>query len=254
MKKLVKILLVLSLLFYFAPTVPVNAQTKTVIGVSTVYEQRATTVEFSIFIDSMEEVAAGSFDLEYDPELLTVNERNVSVGESVGNYLTSVNAASAGNISFAFAKSEGQKFEGDTLLTIKATVRKSNMQNNLKLNNVHILTKDGKDVSKQIIDGAIKPFDGETKNYSKKEKAGKEWHIKLSKPYDPATLNHYAVTVRTSTKIMEIKITPVTEDTFKVTPITPYARGNYTIEVTEQLHSANGTKLNKPIRQTFTVE
>ncbi|MGN7385533.1 cohesin domain-containing protein [Sporosarcina sp. SAFN-015] len=253
MLKKLKIFLVLSLLLMILPPKTTNAESKTLVGISTVYETRVTTVELAVFINSKESIASGSFDVEYDPELLRITETNLTKGSILSNDLTSIEGATPGNASLAFANAEGRQLDG-TLLSIKATVRKSNTPIDVKLKNVQLYKEDGTEVKAQLVDGSIKDFKGRIEAHKEKVKRDKQWTITLNEAYDPATLNEHAVNVKRGSVKVDVIIKPLNAKSFTVTPKNGYLSGAHTIEITELLHSANGTKLNKPIRKTFSVE
>ena len=118
----------------------VKAADQSFVSVSTVYEsQRYKTVNISLYIHGTEEIAGGSLDLFYDKTALTV--KNVTLGDSLADYMTSVNKDQAGKVSLAWAKENGQTQEG-TLLTMTASLAKANENIALDLQNVQLFAED----------------------------------------------------------------------------------------------------------------
>lgn len=235
------------------PPKPTNAESKTLVGISTVYEKNTTSVDLTVFISSNESIASGSIDIEFNPDLLKVTDTNVKKGAILSEHLTSTNGTTPGRVSLAFANSKGGQLSG-SLLTMTARVSKANTPIDLKLMNVKLFKDDGTEVKAQLVDGEIKEFKGIVEAHKEKVKRDKQWTITLSEEYDPATLNEHAVNVKRGSVKVDVIIKPLNAKSFIVTPKSGFSSGAHTIEITELLHSANGTKLNKPIRKTFSVE
>lgn len=250
-----KIRMTLLLIFGLVLLLPLIGQAagNTVIGVSTVYQDKVGTVDLAVFIQGSENVASGSFDVEYDSTQLTIVDRDVKEGDILKDSLFSSNGEEAGKVSLAFANAAAGLQNG-TLLTFKARVLNAGDTVDLKLANVHFYSADGKEIPIQLIDGQIKPFNGDTKEYAGTVTGDKAWTIKLSKSYNPASLNAYAVTVKRGTVNIDVTVVPKDDRSFTVTPKVNYPRGKYTLEITEQITSANGSKLNKPVRHVFSVQ
>lgn len=229
-----------------------DAKTKSQLGVSTVYADKGT-VDVGIFLSSDVKLAGGSFDLVYDPNLLRVRESDINVGSPLTPFLSSVNGAEAGRISLAFANGADATVDG-TLLTFKATLLKTGETVDLKFTNVQLHQANGTVADVKLLNGQIKPFNGETKIHEQKVAGNKEWTVNLSTTFDPATLNEHTVSVKMSGRQVDVTLTPKDATSFIVKPKTNYARGTYTLEISEQLRSINGGKLKQPIRHQFTVQ
>ncbi|PIC58296.1 hypothetical protein CSV80_05830 [Sporosarcina sp. P12(2017)] len=253
MKKITTMaVLLLTLLVSIFPTVA-SAESKTTIGITSVYTDRATTIELAVFIDSSERVAGGSLDLKYDNELLSITDANVETGEVLEGYLKSSLSDTEGTVSTSFAAAQGKMLTGD-VLTIKARVSKAKADTEIKIENAYFYTEDGKELPLQIVNGAVKPFDGTTKDHPTTVLPNKVWTITLSEPYDIKTLNKHAVNVSRGTTNVPVKVKSISPTTFEVFSDTNYSKGNHTLEITGQLLSAKGTKLVEPVRKTFNVK
>lgn len=250
--KNMKVLILLSLVVLLLPSTFVQAKEKTLLGISTVYEERRTNIEVGVFIHTDEEIAGGSFDIVYDQNKMSV--RKVDMDGQLGS-LSSSNYADAGTISVAWAKAEGEALKG-TLLKVTAYPGKASDTIDFKFKNVHLYAEDGSEIAVQLLDGQIKPFPltGENNTHDSTEKIDKEWTITLSKPFDPATLNEHTVKVKSGSNLVDVDVKRKNDNSFTVTPKGNYTRGTYILEITEQLHSLNGSKLNKPVRHEFRVQ
>lgn len=237
------------------PATLAHAVSKPVVGVSTVYTEKAGIVNLSVFIDSDERIAAGSFDVVYDPALLTVRDKAVKEGTVWSDQLKSINSAELGKVSVAWAQTTGVSMKG-TVIDFPATVLAAGVNTtiNLTLKNVKLFDAQGKEIATQVLNGQVKPFTGEVKVYPGTVGVNKEWTIRLSTPYNPATLNNQTVTVKKGTVAVEVTIERVDAMTFKVSPKNPYTKVKHTLEITDQLRSTGGGKLNKPVRHEFTVK
>lgn len=255
MNKRIQFFIFFMIFVLLLPTQASHAVGNTVLGVSTVYKESTGTVEFVVFIHSDEKVAGGSFDLVYDETLLSVSKSNVKTSDLLSTQLVSVNSETKGKISAAWGQVTGMQIKGD-LLTIKGSVSTAGKGKNipLKLKNVEIINENGKKVSVKVVNGAIKPFDGEVITHSSDVSVNKEdWTIHLNTPYLEGTLNEHAVTMKRGTTTVPISIEKVNSTTFKVIPLTQYSKTKYTLEITEQLTSNQGSQL-QPVRFEFTVK
>lgn len=252
---ILKILVVLSLLFFMLPTINIEAKEKPILSVSTVYEKAVKTVDLAVFLQSDEKISSGSFDVIYDSTLLRVNDSSVVVGDVLSSYLlSSKNGSTAGKVSLAFANDTGATMNG-TVLTFKGTIAKAGATIDLQFENAHFYGEDGKEIAVTLSNGAIKPFDGEEKTHLEKVDNIRPWTITLSSAYHPASLNAYSVKVLNSVgKEMDVVLTKVSSTQFSVKPKGTYIRGTYTLEINEQLLSAGGSKLKEPVRFMFTVQ
>ena len=233
----------------------VKAADQSFVSVSTVYEsQRYKTVEISLYIDGTEEIAGGSLNLFYDKTALTV--KNVTLGDSLADYMTSVNTDQAGTVSLAWAKENGQTQEG-TLLTVTARLEKANENIALDLQNVQLFAEDYSVIKTNSFDGEVKSFKGESKKHESKVKGNKKWTIRLSKDFNTATVNQHTVKVKDSrgneVKV-NIQLKPNASNEFVVIPQNDYPRGTYMLEISEQVRALNGSQLTEPVRYEFTVE
>lgn len=250
-----KVFALLSLFMLLLPATLAHAVSKPVVGVSTVYAEKTGTVNLSVFIDSDERIASGSFDVLYDPTLLTVRDKAVKEGTVWSNQLKVINSAEPGKVSMAWAQVTSVSMKG-TVIEFPATVTRDGAGStmNLTLKNVKLFDAQGKEIAAQVLNGQVKPFTGKEDTYPDTVGADKEWTIRLSTPYSPATLNNQTVTVKRGTTAVEVTIERIDAMSFKVTPKNPYARGKHTLEITDQLRSERGGKLNKPVRHIFTVK
>ena len=233
----------------------VKAADQSFVSVSTVYEsQKYKTVNISLYIHGTEEIAGGSLDLFYDKTALTV--KNVTMGDPLADYMTSVNKDQAGKVSLAWAKEKGQPQEG-TLLTVTASLAKADENIALDLQNVQLFAEDFSVIKTNSFDGEVKPFKGELKKHESKVKGNKEWTVRLNKEFHPATVNQHTVKVkdiRGNEVKVNIQLQPNAGNEFVVVPQNDYVRGTYTLEITEQVRALNGGQLTKPVRYEFTVE
>ncbi|MEK5039855.1 cohesin domain-containing protein [Sporosarcina sp. FSL K6-3457] len=243
----------LSLFILLLPATLAHAISKPVVGVSTVYVEKTGTVNLSVFIDSDERIASGSFEMVYDPTLLTM--RTVKEGTAWSNQLKSLNSAEPGKVAVAWAQTTGVSMKG-TVIDFSVSVPSASIGStiNLTLKNVKLFDAQGREIAAQVLDGQVKPFTGEVKEHPGTVDVNKEWTIRLSTPYNPATLNNQTVTVKRGTVAVEVIITQIDATTFKVSPKNPYTKVKHTLEITDQLRSISGGKLNKPVRHEFTVK
>ncbi|MEK4711869.1 cohesin domain-containing protein [Sporosarcina sp. FSL K6-5500] len=250
-----KVFVLLSLFMLLLPATLAHAVSKPVVGVSTVYMEKAGAVNLSVFIDSDERIAGGSFDVVYDPTLLTVKDKAVKEGTVWSNQLKAINSAELGKVSVAWAQATGVSMKG-TVIEFPATVIAAGAGStmNLTLKNVKLFDAQGNEISVQVLNGQVKPFTGDVKAHPGTVEVNKEWTIRLSTPYNPATLNNQTVTVKRGTTVVEVTVKPINATSFKMTPKNPYAKGKHTLEITDQLRSEHGGKLNKPVRHEFTVK
>lgn len=256
--RFIRLLLFVGFIAIVWPVMSIQAVSKPVVGVSSVYTERTGTFNVSVYIESEEPIAAGSFDIQYDPLLLTVQESRVAFGPALANLpMTSLNGADAGKLSIAWAQLDGKKMQG-TILELPARVITAGVGETIELNlrNVQLFNNKGEKIAVQSFSGQIKPFDGEEKEHPNRVGVDKEWKIQLSAPYNPATLNEHTVIVKrgTSTVGEEIIITPLTNRSFSVKAKDQFLRGKHTLEITDQLRSSNGNQLKEPVRHIFTVQ
>lgn len=245
-------ILLLTLLASVLPSVA-SAESKTTIGISTVYADRATTIEIAVFIDSSEKIAGGSFDLEYDNELLSIADANLTTGEVLEGYLKSSFSDNDGTISTSFAAAQEEVIKGDVLI-IKARVIQAKANTKINIKNAYLFTEDGVEIPLQIVNGAVKPFDGSIKDHPDTVLPNKVWIVTLSEPYDSRTLNEHAVNVYRGTVKVPVRVKSITPHTFEISAETNYSLGKHTMEITSQLLSAKGSNLVEPVRKTFTVK
>lgn len=254
MKK-IKILLLFSILLLFIPTISAKATVKkTVVGVSTAFIERSGSTTLSVFISSDEKIAGGSFDILYNPDQLKINASDVNMTDTLSEYLVAGGSDAAGKISMSFAKSSGSLID-DTVMEVKATILSAGYGNihNLTLQNVELYNEQGKRIPTQLINGQIKPFVGKESTHPNSVKVDKPWLITLNKPYNPATLNTSAVSLKRGSIDFPIELEVVNDTQFLVKPIGSYIRSTYTLEVTDQLRSIDGAKLTQPVRLKFKV-
>lgn len=253
MKKL-KIILVVTLVWLLMPTsLQATASTKPVIGVSTVYTAGA--VNVAVFIESNERIAAGSFDIVYDPLLLTVRDKTVKEGAALATQLTSIHSAEPGKIGVSWAQLDGVAMKG-AVIEFPATVTRDGVGAAIALSmkNVHLYDAQGKEIAVQALSGEVKPFNGKTEVRQGTVDTQYEFKVRLSTPYNKATLNSYTVVVKRGTTVVDVVLTPIDAQTFSIKPVTSFAKGKHTIEITDQLRSAGGGKLKEPVRYEFTVK
>lgn len=252
--KSIRIILAIVLLAMILPTASVGAvSSKPVIGVTTAYTEKATTLEMAVFIESDEPIAAGSFDIQFDQSMVTTSK--IALGEQLLTFpMTSLSTSNPGKISVAWAQEKNANMEG-AVLTFSARVVAAGVGENIKFNlrNVHLVNAQGKKVSVQTVNGQIKPFDGKETEHSETVGVDKVWTVRLSEPYHPATLNDQAVSLKRGTVAEDIIITPLTDRSFQVKAKNPMRKAKHTLEITEQLSSANGSQLKEPVRHIFTV-
>lgn len=254
MKK-IKFLLVFSILLLLIPVIPTEAAVKkTAVGVSSAFVERTGSTTLTVFISSDEKIAGGSFDIIYNPDNLRINTTDVKMTDTLSDYLSSGGSDGTGKISMSFAKSSGSAIDG-TIMEVKATVLTpgSGKINDLKLENVELYNEQGNKINAQLVNGQVKPFDGKDSTYSGTVGVDKSWVITLSKPYNPATLNASAVSVKRGSTAFPIEVEAINDTQFRVKPIGSYLKTTYTLEVTDQLRSVNGAKLSQPVRLTFKV-
>lgn len=236
----------------------IQAISKPIVGVSSVYTEKTGTFTMSVFIESEEPIAAGSFDVQYDPLLMTIQENRVELGPALENLpLSSLNGANPGQLSVSWAQLDGKKMKG-TILEFPARVVAAGVGETIDLNlkNVKLFNAKGEEVAVQSFSGEIKPFDGKEEEHKDTVGVDKEWIIRLNAPYNPATLNEHTVIVKRGTRTIpeDITITPLTDRSFSVKAADKFLKGKHTLEITDQLHSAKGGKLNEPVRHIFTVK
>lgn len=249
--KIIKVLVLFSLLIVLLPSTLAQANEKSVIGISTVYEDKRTTVDLAVFIETSEKVASGSFDVVYDGAALTTPK--IVRGDLRDTYLSSENIQQDGLITVAWSAANGETLKG-TLLNFTARTAKAGETVELKLENVQLYSEDGSKIAVQVLNGHIKPFSGDTTKHDSTVKGNKEWTITLSSDVNWATVNEHTVTVKRSGKAVDVVLEKGESDTIIVSPKNNYAAGTYTLELTEQVRSASGSKLNPPIRHEFTVK
>ncbi|WP_157843135.1 Ig-like domain-containing protein [Bacillus sp. FJAT-42315] len=248
-----KFLALLLCFSFLLPTISVRAEEKAVVGVSTVYEERrGVNVDIGIYIHSKEKLAGGSLDLVYDKDLLTVSK--AVVGDQMTSYLSSTNDDQPGKVSFVWADESGEALEG-TLLTVSVRLSKASETIPLKLENVQLFSEGLSLVPVDLLDGSIKPFKGDKQKHPSKVKGDKQWTIRLNNEFRTATLNKHTVRMKDSRGYeVDIIIKKRDNKSFTVQPKSTLSRGNYTLEITEQLRSIKGNKLKTAIQREFTVE
>jgi len=253
--KSIKVFVLLSLFVLFIPTTIASAVSKPVVGASTVYTEKTGTVNLSVFIDSDERIAGGSFELVYDPTQLTVRDKIVKPGPALTTQLTAINSAEVGKVAVAWAQGTGVSMKG-TVIEFPATVTTEGAGTtvNLTLKNVELYDAQGKKIAVQVLNGQVKPFTGIEKIHPGTVDVNKEWIIRLSTPYNPATLNNKTVTVKRGTVSVDVEVTRIDATTFKVKSKLPFNKAKHTLEITDQLRSAGGGKLRQPVRHVFTVK
>ncbi|WP_156890578.1 cohesin domain-containing protein [Sporosarcina ureae] len=244
-----------SILLLLIPTISAKATVKkTVVGVSSAFIERSGSTTLSVFISSDEKIAGGSFDILYNPEQLRINASDVKMTDTLSEYLSVGGSDASGKISISFAKASGSVIDG-TVMEVKATVLSAGYGNinNLILENTELYDEQGKRITTQLINGQIKPFVGKESTHPNAVTVDKPWLITVSKPYNPATLNTSAVTLKRGSTDFPIELEVVNDRQFRVKPIGSYIRSTYTLEITDQLRSINGAKLNEPVRLKFKV-
>lgn len=250
-KKVLKIVVLFSLLILMLPNTLAQANSKSVIGISTVYEDRRTTVDLAVFIETTENVASGSFDVVYDGAALT--SPKIVAGDLLDAYLSSENIQRDGLITVAWAAPASETLQG-TLLNFTVRTAKARETVDLKLENVKLYGEDGSEIAVQILNGQIKPFVGETPKHASPVKVDKEWTITFSQDVDLTTVNKHTVKVTRSGNAVNTVIKKGKNNTIIVAPKGNYASGTYVLEISEQIRSTNGSKLSPPIRFEFTVK
>lgn len=226
---------------------------KPYVGVETVYEsQQGRTVNFKLYIHGNKKIAGGSLDLLYDQTALSVQK--AEVGDQLSNYMISVNTDQPGKVALAWAKAQGQIQDG-TILTITARLLKSNMTTNLDLQNAELYKDDLSKITGNVFDGQVKPFKGDLKKHDSKVKGNKAWTIKFNKAVDPATVNENTVMVKDSRgNDIDVDVKAKDNKAIVVTPKSDYPRGTYTLLITEQVRTLDGSMLTRPVKYEFTVE
>lgn len=230
-----------------------KATEKSFVEATTVYEaQKGKTVNISVYIHGSEKIAGGSLNLLYDQTELTVQK--VELGDQLSSYISSVNSDQDGKVSLEWAKATGQVQEG-TLLTITARVLKVNETTALDLQDVQLFDEDSSAIAVDSVDGAVKPFKGSTKKNSSKVNANKAWTVRFNRAIDPVTVNKYTVRVKDSRgKEIDVNVKESGSKALVVSPKSNYARGTYTLEITEKIRMVNGNQLKTPIRYEFSVK
>ncbi|MDV6378751.1 hypothetical protein ORD22_11045 [Sporosarcina sp. GW1-11] len=254
MKK-INVLVWFSILLLLIPAIPAQAAVKkTAVGVSSAFVESTGLVNLTVFISSNEKIAGGSLDILYNSDQVRINANDVKTTDTLSPYLSSGGSDAAGKISLAFAKSSGSTIDG-TVMEVKAVVLTpgSGKVNELKLENVELYTEQGKKITAQLIDGQIKPFTGKEQTHADSVANDKSWVVTLSTPYNSATLNAQVVSVKRGSIVVPVEVEVVNDTKFRVKPIGTYPRGTYTMDITDQLRSANGEKLSQPVRFTFKV-
>ncbi len=236
------------------PTTIAKAETKSVVGVSTVYEEkRGKEVNISVYINGSEEVAGGSLTLFYDKTALTVEDEPI-IGEELSDYLTSVNTEKPGKVMFEWAKATEQILDG-TLLTVTLELEKSSETINLDLQEVKLFNEDFEPISVDVFDGQVKPFKGDMRKYGTKVKGSKEWNVRFNKEFNKSTVNKHTVFVRDSRgNVIDVAINLSGKNIIVVKPKGVYEYGTYTLEITEQVRDLNGKQLKEPVKFEFSVE
>lgn len=254
-QKMFNYFLALALLFALLAS-PSNGQaaTKTVLGLSPVYTQKAGKVQVTVFIDSAEPIASGSFELEYDALLLRLTDKDVEVGDVTKQALVSSNGSEAGKVSFSWAQNTGEALNG-TVLTLSPTISKAGQVVDITFNNVKLFDEQGTDIAVDLLNGTIQPFNGNKKVHPTKKGKSDPFKVTLSSAFDPATVNKHTVFVKNSSGVlMNVKIDKLTDTSFTVTPIANYTAGKYSLEISDQVRSKNGKKLTEAIQLEFTVQ
>ena len=248
----IKIFILLCLLVLALPNTFVQAKEDSLIGVSTLYEEkRGAIVDLGVFIQSNENIAGGSLKLVYDKTKLDV--RKVELGDQLTNYLTSYNFSEPGTIALEWAKAAGKNLDG-TLLIINARLLNASETIDLRLKDVQLYNDDLSEVDVQTLDGQIKPFKGTKKAHDVKVNGNKEWTIELNKDFNPATINRHTIFVKDYRgNLIDVNIQKINQHSFKIKPKANYLRGNYTLDISEQVRSISGSKL-EPCRFEFSVE
>lgn len=252
-KKYGRFLFVLIAFALLLPTPFVKAEGKSIVGATTVYEsQRGKIVKANLYIHGNEKIAGGSLDLLYDKTALTVQK--AEIGDQLSDYITSVNTEQAGKVSLTWAKGAEQQQEG-TLLTLTVRLEKADETTALDLQDVKLYGEDFSTIAVDAYDGDIKPFKGDKKKNSSKVKGDKEWTIRFNTAFNPATVNNHTVRVKDS-RGNEIDVSAKVRDNnvIVISPKSDYARGTYTLEITEQVRALNGSKLKQPVQYEFSVE
>lgn len=254
--KNIKVFIWFSLFILLIPTLPARAAVnETVVGVSSAFIEKTGAVEIAVFISGKEKIAGGSLDIVYNSEYVRVNATDIKITDTLSPYLSSASSDPAGKVSMAFAKVEGSLLNG-TIMHMKTAVvgTGSGKVHDLTLENVELYDEQGKKIQVQLINGQMKPFVGNEITYEDFVTNDKSWIITVSKPYNPATLNERVASMKMGTKEIEIEIEVISDKKFKIKPVGTYARGTYTMDITEQLRSVNGARLSQPVRFTFKVK
>lgn len=226
---------------------------KSFVGVESVYEnQKGKMVNINLYIHGTDKIAGGSLELAYDQTALSVQK--AVIGDQLANYISSVNIDQPGKVSLDWAEADGHIQDG-TILTITAQLLKADETTSLDLQNVSLFKDDFSMIPIDTFNGEVKPFNGTVKKHDAKVQANKEWTVHFNKEFNPSTVNKHTVMVKDSMgNGIDTNVTLSNQNTLIVTPISNYKSGTYTLLITDQVRTLDGTRLKQPVKYQFTVQ
>lgn len=239
------------------PQIVEAAQQGQVMITSSYEERRGRTVSLSVLVSDVEDVSAGSLELHYDADVgyVTGSEKGDALPDNA-LFVNNTEQAKNGVIKAAWASETN--LEDGALITLDFRLMHRNRKNNtdLDLSNVQLFDKDGDPVTVNIVDGDVKPFEGNKKASQKNINSNKSWTITFSTPMNRSTLNPHTITVTEDRTGDEIPVkVQMSKDKKSVTvsPVKHYVKGSYTLTVSDQIQSSHGDSLKEAVQLPFTV-
>lgn len=236
----------------------VIAQEKATLSVSSSYiEQRGRTVTVGVFVDGADQLAGGTFELMFDPDVVQALElrKGDMLGQSL--FVENMNDSAQGSIKVAWASADRLESSGTVIeLDFRLLHRNRKMATDILMKNTELYDVEGKKIEINVLNGDIKPFKGDTKQKRDNISANKTWTINFDTAMKVKTLNKHTVYIidnRTSEKVKTVVIPSSDKRSVQVKPVGNYSAGTYTIIITEQAQSINSHPLAEPVKLEFTV-
>lgn len=221
-------------------------------------DTRGRTASLAVLVSEVEDAAAGSFELHYDSDVgyvTGVDKGDMLPSDSI--FIENTEKARDGVMKFAWAGNDTLNEEG-TLVDIDFRVVHGNRKDttSLQLKNVQLFDEDGKEISVNVVDGDVKPFDGKKRTAKKNIDQNKAWKIEFNTPMNRSTLNPHTITVkddRTGEKLPIRVSLSKDKKIVTVTSVKSYPKGSYTLTISDQIQSQRGAALKEAVQLPFTV-
>jgi hypothetical protein len=223
------------------------------ITVETKYEEQRGNYTIEIHAHNLEDLAGGSFELRFDGSML--NARSLKPGDALHKEYFDHNLDN-NSVKVAWAAAEGKDTDG-TLFEMEYRLTSNGNKSEINLHNVQLFDDKLNKLDVDVINGGIKPFDGDTRKSSKNVKPDHPWTITFSNPVHRSTVNRQTIYVVNNLG-QRVQTRPdISSDGKQITlhpPVGNYKAGDFTLVITDQIRTPRGTALKQAVKMDFSIE